>query len=181
MHQQNNKELMAITASDDEAQGEMFENHDDSDEDDGDDTRDIEQGEQQKETERIDLMQRELNIMNEKLGQKDAIVKDLEDSLAMAKSAERQKQETAGNSSEKKLATIISKCTLLEQSKVPEEQRALVLHAIRERFVLSRKHPTPSLRKPDELLVRIQAIGLNPIDWKSVDYGFGIPWLPYIA
>ncbi len=51
LHQQNDKELMAITAGDDEAQDEMFENHDDSDEDDGDDTRDIEQGEQQKETE----------------------------------------------------------------------------------------------------------------------------------
>ena len=48
------------------------------------------------------------NIINGKLSQKDAIVKDLEDSLAMAKSAERQaeKEKRSGESSEKRLSAM---------------------------------------------------------------------------
>ncbi|KAG5370600.1 hypothetical protein CKK34_0709 [Yarrowia sp. E02] len=33
---------------------------------------------------------------------------------------------------------------------------------------------------PDEVLVRNKVIGLNPIDWKAVRYGFGVYSLPWI-
>lgn len=67
------------------------------------------------------------------------------------------------------------------ECQLPTQQRALLLHGIRERFVLTERHAVPETREPNELVVKIQAIGLNPVDWKSVDYGFGIPQLPYVA
>jgi len=53
---------------------------------------------------------KDANILNEKLSQKDSVVKDLEDTLAMYKSAERQeaKEKESSQSSEKKLATMQS-------------------------------------------------------------------------
>lgn len=65
--------------------------------------------------------------------------------------------------------------------KLPRQQQALLLHGIRERFALEDNHLVPDTRAPDELIVKVQAIGLNPVDWKSVDYGFGIPALPYVS
>ncbi|EME80743.1 uncharacterized protein MYCFIDRAFT_35639 [Pseudocercospora fijiensis CIRAD86] len=65
--------------------------------------------------------------------------------------------------------------------RLPARQCALVLHALKQRFVLSQNHPVPEVKRPDELVVEIRAIGLNPIDWKSVDFGYGIPTLPYVA
>lgn len=46
-------------------------------------------------------------------------------------------------------------------------QKALVLHGVRERFTLKNDHPIPEIREIDEIVVKIKAIGLNPIDWKS--------------
>ena len=59
-------------------------------------------------------------------------------------------------------------------------------------------YPVPLPKTDDELVVEIRAIGLNPVDWKSMyacplaqlsgaanekysDYNFAIPQLPYIA
>lgn len=81
---------------------------------------------------------------------------------------------------DKKLANAISKCAL-QTSELPRRQKALVLHGLKQRFVLTEEHSVPETRSSDELVVKIHAIGLNPIDWKSVDYGFGIPVLPYVA
>ncbi|KAJ5375279.1 Alcohol dehydrogenase superfamily zinc-type [Penicillium concentricum] len=64
---------------------------------------------------------------------------------------------------------------------VPSSQTALVLQGLRQPYALTPAHPVPLVSRSDELVIKIQAIGLNPIDWKSVDYGFGIPSLPYIA
>lgn len=70
---------------------------------------------------------------------------------------------------------------IINREQLPRTQKALLLHAIREAFVLTEHHEAPQIRHPHELIVKIQAIGLNPIDWKSVDYGFAIPQLPYVA
>lgn len=66
-------------------------------------------------------------------------------------------------------------------AKLPRQQKALLLHGIRERFALTEDHEVPETTGPHELVVKIQAVGLNPVDWKSVDYGFGIPQLPYVS
>ncbi len=63
----------------------------------------------------IESREKDTNILNEKLSQKDAIVKDLEDTLAMYKSAERQEaaKQQEDQSSEKKLATMQNIMTTL--------------------------------------------------------------------
>ncbi|KAH9826919.1 GroES-like protein [Teratosphaeria destructans] len=64
---------------------------------------------------------------------------------------------------------------------LPQYQQALILHGLRQPYKWTNVHPVPAALRPDELVVKIKAVGLNPIDWKSVDYGFGIPELPYVA
>jgi NADPH:quinone reductase-like Zn-dependent oxidoreductase len=54
------------------------------------------------------------------------------------------------------------------------------LHGHRQRYILVDDWPLPRLEKSNEVLIRIKAIGLNPIDWKSVDYGFAIPSFPAV-
>ncbi|KAL8290442.1 hypothetical protein RQP46_002700 [Phenoliferia psychrophenolica] len=49
------------------------------------------------------------------------------------------------------------------------------------RYELVHDHPLPTLNSPDEVLIRVDAIGLNPIDHKSADFGFGLPTLPAVA
>ncbi|KIW39591.1 uncharacterized protein PV06_08190 [Exophiala oligosperma] len=64
---------------------------------------------------------------------------------------------------------------------VGPQQRVLLLHGPKQRYVEVTDHPTPSISSNRELLVRNIAIGLNPIDWKAPDFNFGIPELPYIS
>ena len=64
----------------------------------------------------------------------------------------------------------------------PDEtgQDVLILHAVKQRYVHTRI-PMPQLEDEREMLVEVQAIGLNPIDWKAPDFGFGLPDLPCIS
>ncbi|KAE8393837.1 hypothetical protein ETB97_003215 [Aspergillus alliaceus] len=59
-------------------------------------------------------------------------------------------------------------------------QRALLLKAAREQYILVTDHAIPSISNKDEILVKIVAIGLNPIDWKGPAFNFGIPSLPWV-
>lgn len=59
-------------------------------------------------------------------------------------------------------------------------QRALILRGLKQRYELVDDWPFPQLQRPNDVLVRIEAIGLNPIDWKSVDFGFAISTLPAV-
>ncbi|KAI4755820.1 GroES-like protein [Aureobasidium sp. EXF-3400] len=61
------------------------------------------------------------------------------------------------------------------------QQDVALLHTARQRLVLTQAYPVPLPNTEDELVVEIKAIGLNPVDWKSIDYNFAIPSLPYIA
>jgi hypothetical protein len=47
------------------------------------------------------------------------------------------------------------------------KQNALVLHAVNERYILVADHAVPLITHDDEILVKVNAIGLNPIDWKA--------------
>ncbi|TGJ82748.1 hypothetical protein E0Z10_g6011 [Xylaria hypoxylon] len=60
-------------------------------------------------------------------------------------------------------------------------QTVLLLHAPKQSYQVSEDYTTPRIDNESELLVRTLVIGLNPIDWKAPDFGFGIPVLPYIA
>ena len=49
----------------------------------------------------------------------------------------------------------------------PEQQCALLLHAIRQPYEVAIDHAVPKIQNDTELLVKVTAAGLNPIDWKS--------------
>jgi NADPH:quinone reductase-like Zn-dependent oxidoreductase len=66
-------------------------------------------------------------------------------------------------------------------TKLPVTQRALVLYALRQPYKHTGDHPLPRIESEREILVKTEVIGLNPIDWKAPDYGFGIPQLPYVS
>ncbi|KAK3689291.1 chaperonin 10-like protein [Podospora appendiculata] len=63
----------------------------------------------------------------------------------------------------------------------PQTQTVLLLHAARQPYQLTENYPVPQVQGEHEVLVRTQAIGLNPIDWKAPDFNFAIPELPYIS
>ncbi|KAK0610146.1 chaperonin 10-like protein [Bombardia bombarda] len=84
----------------------------------------------------------------------------------------------------------------------PETQTVLLLHGARQQYQVTENYPVPQLTGEHEVLVRAQAIGLNPIDWKAPwvhldlrtflgrqhdtdkprrDFNFAIPELPYIS
>ncbi|KAE8153099.1 chaperonin 10-like protein [Aspergillus avenaceus] len=59
-------------------------------------------------------------------------------------------------------------------------QQALLLKAAREQYTLVTDHAIPTILNKDEILVKILAVGLNPIDWKGPAFNFGIPSLPWV-
>ncbi|KAL2814122.1 chaperonin 10-like protein [Aspergillus granulosus] len=59
-------------------------------------------------------------------------------------------------------------------------QRALLLHAVQQPYALVTDHAIPALLHKDEILIKVTAIGLNPIDWKGPAFNFGIPSLPWV-
>ncbi|KAF7544846.1 hypothetical protein G7Z17_g9624 [Cylindrodendrum hubeiense] len=64
---------------------------------------------------------------------------------------------------------------------LPDTQTVLLLHGVRQQYEVTNGYVLPTTNHDHELLVRTSTIGLNPIDWKSPDYGFGIPELPFIS
>ncbi|KAL4940967.1 hypothetical protein BDV06DRAFT_213043 [Aspergillus oleicola] len=59
-------------------------------------------------------------------------------------------------------------------------QRALLVHAAQQPYALVTDHAIPAVLHKDEILIKIVAIGLNPIDWKGPAYNFGLPSLPWV-
>ncbi|GAA5933161.1 zinc-binding alcohol dehydrogenase family protein [Sporobolomyces koalae] len=60
---------------------------------------------------------------------------------------------------------------------LPPTQSALLVHGPRQAYQLE-STPIPTLNSDDEVLVRVEAVGLNPVDYKSVLYNFALPVLP---
>lgn len=50
---------------------------------------------------------------------------------------------------------------------VPDTQRVLLLHAAKQPYELTHGYPVPEVEGDHEVLVKSEAIGLNPIDWKA--------------
>lgn len=99
-----------------------------------------------------------------------------QDSSSRSKDAEDKEHVIAGSSG------TFHHEALPPDYRVPSSQRALLLLGKKQAYTLTEAHGIPELDgEKDEVLIRIQSIGLNPIDWKAPDYGFGIPELPYIA
>jgi hypothetical protein len=56
----------------------------------------------------------------------------------------------------------------LSSSAIPAQQKVLLLLGKGQRYELEENYAVPEIRDDRELLLKIQYIGLNPIDWKSV-------------
>ncbi|KAL4928170.1 zinc-binding alcohol dehydrogenase family protein [Aspergillus undulatus] len=67
-----------------------------------------------------------------------------------------------------------------EQQTPSVTQRALLVHAAQQPYALVTDHAIPSILHRDELLIKVTAIGLNPVDWKGPAYNFGLPSLPWV-
>ncbi|KAJ6013889.1 Polyketide synthase enoylreductase [Penicillium herquei] len=80
----------------------------------------------------------------------------------------------------KSLITTTVKEEVITQTPLQAKQRVLLLKAAREQYTLVDDHHVPSILHPGEVLVKVLAIGLNPIDWKGPAFNFGIPSLPWI-
>jgi hypothetical protein len=46
-------------------------------------------------------------------------------------------------------------------------QEVLLLHGPKQKYAHTKDQPIPTLRDAREMLVEVEAIGLNPIDWKA--------------
>ncbi len=53
-----------------------------------------------------------------------------------------------------------------EDFNVPH-QEVLLLHAPRQKYAHVKEQPIPSLENDREMLVAVDVVGLNPIDWKA--------------
>lgn len=62
-----------------------------------------------------------------------------------------------------KLATAAPR----RRSEELRHQAALLLHAPKQRYTHVEKHDVPEIRHDREMLVKVHAVGLNPIDWKA--------------
>ncbi|PVH86522.1 GroES-like protein [Cadophora sp. DSE1049] len=60
-------------------------------------------------------------------------------------------------------------------------QEVLLLHAPKQRYEHTKQQPIPELKTDREMLVEVKVVGLNPIDWKAPDFGWGLPALPCIS
>ncbi|KAL4809853.1 chaperonin 10-like protein [Aspergillus unguis] len=69
---------------------------------------------------------------------------------------------------------------LKESTTPPSLQRALLVHAAKQPYSLVADHAIPSILHKDEILIKVLAIGLNPVDWKGPAYNFGLPSLPWV-
>ncbi|KAF2112748.1 chaperonin 10-like protein [Lophiotrema nucula] len=64
-------------------------------------------------------------------------------------------------------------------TQIPDVQAQLLLHQAKQPYRVEDEREIPQAL-PGELLVQVQAIGLNPIDWKSAEYGFALPAFPCV-
>ncbi|OHE93819.1 alcohol dehydrogenase GroES-like domain-containing protein [Colletotrichum orchidophilum] len=64
---------------------------------------------------------------------------------------------------------------------IPETQTVLILHAAKQPYETAEGYQVPEIQDEQEVLVKTEHIGLNPIDWKAPDFNFAIPTLPYIS
>ncbi|KAB5582997.1 chaperonin 10-like protein [Coniochaeta sp. 2T2.1] len=68
-----------------------------------------------------------------------------------------------------------------EPPSVPETQTVLLLHGAKQPYQVTGSYAVPQAETEHEVLLKVEVIGLNPIDWKAPDFNFGIPELPYVS
>lgn len=61
----------------------------------------------------------------------------------------------------------------------PQVQKALVV-ARKGEYEIRHDFPMPVVGE-DEIMIHNRYVGLNPIDWKSVDFNFCLPQFPWVS
>jgi hypothetical protein len=59
-------------------------------------------------------------------------------------------------------------------------QEVLLLHGPKQKYAHTREQPIPSLKNDREMLVEVEVVGLNPIDWKAPYVESGIFWKAWL-
>ena len=54
------------------------------------------------------------------------------------------------------------------ENDIPFEQNIALLYAARQPLTLTPGYSVPTPKTDDEIVIEIRAIGLNPVDWKSM-------------
>ncbi|KAL2851163.1 chaperonin 10-like protein [Aspergillus pseudoustus] len=67
----------------------------------------------------------------------------------------------------------------IRKPRTPTLAKALIIEAIGKVYILEPYHPVP-IPGPGEVPIRCVAVSLNPVDWLSKAYNFGITSLPWI-
>lgn len=80
----------------------------------------------------------------------------------------------------RKLSDSSSSFAAAPQPRSKNCTRALCIVAERTYGIIT-NIPFPTINTPDEIIIRVNAVGLNPIDWKSVEYNFCMPSFPWIG
>ncbi|KAG9241658.1 hypothetical protein BJ878DRAFT_216717 [Calycina marina] len=89
--------------------------------------------------------------------------------------------EEGSSSKRRKIGPILDAISADVKEFKVSHQEVLWLHAPKERYKHSKEQAIHTLNNDREMLVAVKAIGLNPIDWKAPDFGWGLPVLPAIA
>lgn len=70
--------------------------------------------------------------------------------------------------------------TTTTEVSLPITQRALTV-ASKKTYHVDDSYPVPEIQSGNEILIKTCAVGLNPIDWKSVDWNFCLPAFPWVT
>ena len=76
------------------------------------------------------------------------------------------------------ITTEPTRPTITEAGDTQPIQRALVV-ASKGQYEIKHDFPMPHVGD-NEVMIRNHYVGLNPIDWKSVDYNFCLPAFPWV-
>lgn len=57
--------------------------------------------------------------------------------------------------------------TTFGRADIVQKQQVLLLHGPKQKYALTKDYAVAELKREDELLIKVQYIGLNPIDWKA--------------
>lgn len=68
-----------------------------------------------------------------------------------------------------------------QTAKAPPRSNPALLVVGKGQYEIRESYPFPSLSHDKEVVIQTKAVGLNPIDWKSVEYGFCLPEFPWIT
>ncbi|CAG9988710.1 unnamed protein product [Clonostachys byssicola] len=109
---------------------------------------------------------------------------------SLIKTSAEQIQDSKGNVNSEPYTLSLESCSesisdteTKESSEVTRRRRFQTALTVvgKNQYGLVHDFPVPEIQNSDEILIRNHATGLNPIDWKCVDYNFCLPKFPWVT